>query len=159
MVSPVWSVAVPAIGPGVLTDLPATGLPVASAALPDAASQYQQGGGSASVLIGGDGDDLLIGSAGRDLLVGGLAHSPTCSTEGDPVLSVGTTEAGHHDLALHELLAEWTAAKDAQNTSVWLDDSPFRTDKLADSSATLDVLTGNSDPSEFFTDGAIDRAT
>jgi hypothetical protein len=111
--------------------------------LPDRSGSILTGCSGNPVLIGGATDDLLIGGAGRDLLVGGMACHPTRGADGDPVVGADTTEADHHGEALHLLLAEWTAAKNVPgDRSVWSDDSPFRTDQLADGNATLDVLAG-----------------
>jgi hypothetical protein len=104
-------------------------------------------------------DDLLIGGVGRDLLIGGLAGNPPLGADSEQLQSAGTAEAGHHELALQALLAEWTAAKDIQGGSVWRDGSPFRTDKLARVNATLDVLTEGSDQDCLFSDGDISQAT
>jgi hypothetical protein len=96
---------------------------------------------------------VLIGGAGRDLLVGVLVSNPTPDADSDPVQSAGTIEAGHHDLALQSLLAEWTAAKDVQGSNrVWRDGSLFHTDPLADDNATRDELTGSSDLDRLFSD-------
>ena len=66
-------------------------------------------GGGNAVLVGGDGADTLTSGAGRNLLIAGQGASDKLDgTLGSNVLVRGSTNYDAHEVALAELLAEWS---------------------------------------------------
>lgn len=64
------------------------------------------------VLIGGTGIDQMAGGYGRDLLIGGADADLLQGGGGDDLLISGTTAFDNDIVALSEILAEWTSARD-----------------------------------------------
>jgi len=66
------------------------------------------------VLLGGSGNDQLRGVSGRDLLIAGLGVDSLYGSSGDTILIGGETTYDNNDLALAEIMKEWTAARTFQ---------------------------------------------
>jgi Ca2+-binding RTX toxin-like protein len=60
------------------------------------------------VLLGGEGNDVLRSVSGRDLLIAGLGSDSLYGSRGDTILIGGTTTYDNNDLALAEIMKEWT---------------------------------------------------
>jgi Ca2+-binding RTX toxin-like protein len=60
------------------------------------------------VLLGGEGNDQLRAVSGRDLLIAGLGADVLYGSAGDTILIGGTTSYDENDLALAEIMGEWT---------------------------------------------------
>lgn len=69
---------------------------------------YLEGGAGDDTLVGGDGNDTLVGGAGRNILIGGRGANVLRGTQGDNVLIGGYTDYDATDLALTQLMAEWS---------------------------------------------------
>jgi len=79
-----------------------------------AGDDYLIAGSSGGVLVGGAGNNILVGAAGRNVLVGGKGSGQrydgvqVYGTQGDNVVIGGTTDYDTNDLALANVLAEWS---------------------------------------------------
>ena len=78
------------------------------------------GGTGVDILVGLLGDDILVGQAGidrlvggmgRDLLIGGLGGDQLLGSENEDILVGGTTDYDDNDVALNEILSEWTSGR------------------------------------------------
>jgi Ca2+-binding RTX toxin-like protein len=69
-------------------------------------------GGGRSVLVGGSGDDSLTGGKRRDVLIGGLGRDAITGVVGDDIMIAGTTDHDTNEMALCEILEEWSSGDD-----------------------------------------------
>jgi Ca2+-binding RTX toxin-like protein len=74
------------------------------------------------VLLGGEGGDQLRSISGRDLLIAGLGSDNLYgSSTGDTILIGGTTAYDNNDLALAEIMKEWTSGRKFADRAVRLE--------------------------------------
>ena len=72
------------------------------------------GGNGHDLLLGERGNDALNGGDGRDVLIGGLDADTLDGGADDDILIAGTTAHDADDLALIQILDEWTSARNYQ---------------------------------------------
>jgi Ca2+-binding RTX toxin-like protein len=111
------------------------------------------GGAGDDVLWGDEGDDRLEGSSGRDLLIGGAGADRLFGNGGDDILIAGFTDYDAVDLAICNIMDEWTRNDASYNQRVHhldgsqpggLNDAFYLTDETVHDDGVQDVLTGNS---------------
>ena len=66
-------------------------------------------GGGRTVLVGGSGNDSLTGGKRRDVLIGGLGSDAITGVVGDDIVIAGTTDHDANEMALCEILEEWSS--------------------------------------------------
>ena len=75
---------------------------------------FRSGGNGHDLLLGEGGNDALNGGDGRDVLIGGLDADTLDGGADDDILIAGTTAHDADDLALIQILDEWTSARNYQ---------------------------------------------
>ena len=138
----------------------------------DGGDDTVHGGDGADVLLGGADDDQLTGENGRDVLIGGIGSDQLNGGADDDIMVSGWTSHDKDDLALLDILAEWTAMRfyvlrvwnlsnvDNFSSPLRLNSKTFliKDDTVFDDK-NVDFLTGGSDRDWFLMDPLPDVAT
>jgi hypothetical protein len=111
------------------------------------------GGAGDDVLWGDEGNDYLEGGSGRDLLIGGTGADQLFGNAGHDILIAGYTDYDAVDVAICNIMDEWTRTDVSYNQRVQhlngsvpggLNDAFYLTDETVHDDGVVDELTGNS---------------